>query len=100
MPVLPLDHPEPFAATLGVMLYPGTDEIERRKAGSFQAFWLAEPIRRAAADNHRISADTLLHLALHAGELLDDLEERWQQGTETGELLKVIFALYHTDPAL
>ena len=26
MPILPLDHPEPFAATLGVMLYPGTDD--------------------------------------------------------------------------
>ena len=32
MPILPLDHPEPFAAVLGVMLYPGTDEDDRRKA--------------------------------------------------------------------
>ena len=28
MPALPLDHPEPFAATLGVMLYPVTDEVD------------------------------------------------------------------------
>jgi hypothetical protein len=35
MPVLPLDHPEPFAAVLGVMLYPGTDEDDRRKARAF-----------------------------------------------------------------
>jgi hypothetical protein len=26
MPILPLDHPDPFAATLGVMLYPGADD--------------------------------------------------------------------------
>jgi hypothetical protein len=32
MPVLPLKHPEPFAATLGVMLYSGTDNENRRKA--------------------------------------------------------------------
>ena len=100
MPILPLDHPEPFAATLGVMLYPGTDEVERRKARSFQAFWLAEPIRRSTAGGYHISPEILLHLVLHAGERLDDLDERYWQGTATGELLKVAFALYNTNPAL
>ena len=28
MPALRLDRPEPFAATLGVMLYPVTDEVD------------------------------------------------------------------------
>jgi hypothetical protein len=99
MPILPLD-PEPFAATLGVMLYPGTDELERRKAASFQMLWLAEPIRRLKAERHPISQDTLLHLAVRAGERLDDLDERYWQGTATGELLKTVFALYNTNPAL
>jgi hypothetical protein len=31
MPILPLDHPEPFAARLGVMLYPGTRATTRVK---------------------------------------------------------------------
>jgi hypothetical protein len=37
MPILPLDYPEPFAATLGVMLYPATDEADARKARAFAA---------------------------------------------------------------
>jgi hypothetical protein len=32
MPILPLNYPEPFAATLGVMLYPAPEEAEMRKA--------------------------------------------------------------------
>jgi hypothetical protein len=99
MPVLPLDSPEPFAATLGVMLYPGTDELEKRKAAAFQTYWLAEPIRQLTAAGHMLPQDTLLHLVLHAGELLEDLDERWWQGTATGELLKTVFALYRTNPA-
>jgi hypothetical protein len=46
MPILPLDHPEPFAATLGVMLYPGTDNDDPLKARAFAAQWLATPVRR------------------------------------------------------
>jgi hypothetical protein len=100
MPILPLDHPEPFAATLGVMLYPGTDEVERRKAASFQPFWLAEPIRQLTAAGHRLSEDALLHFAVRAGEQLEDLDKRWWNGTATGESLKVLFALHYTKPAL
>jgi hypothetical protein len=47
MPILPLDSPEPFAATLGVMLYPGTDKSDQAKARAFAARWLAEPLRRS-----------------------------------------------------
>ena len=46
MPILPLDYSEPFAATLGVMLYPATVEADSRKARAFAAQFLAEPIRR------------------------------------------------------
>jgi hypothetical protein len=100
MPDLPLDHPEPFAATLGVMLYPGTDELETRKAAAFQSYLMAEPIRQLTAAGYKLPQDTLLHLVLHAGEPLEDLKKRWWQGTATGELLKTVFALYHTNPAL
>ena len=41
MPVLPLDYTEPFAATLGLMLYPGINELDRRDARAFAAQSLA-----------------------------------------------------------
>ena len=43
MPILPLDHPEPLAATLGVMLYPGDNEVSQKRARAFTAHVLAEP---------------------------------------------------------
>ena len=60
MPILPLDHPEPLAATLGVMHYPGTNDDDPRKARAFAAQFLAEPIRRAYAEGHSLSYETLL----------------------------------------
>jgi hypothetical protein len=44
MPILPLDHPEPSAATLGVMLYP--DEADALKARAYAAQFL--PVVRPA----------------------------------------------------
>jgi hypothetical protein len=41
MPILPLDYPVPFAATLGVMLYPAMDEVDPPKARAFAAQYLA-----------------------------------------------------------
>ncbi len=100
MPILPLNHPEPFAATLGVMLYPGTDDLEKRKAAAFQIRWLAEPIERLHADGHKLSYNTLLHLTTKAAVGLEDLDERWWEATTTGELLKTVWALYNTNRAL
>jgi hypothetical protein len=40
MPILPLDHSEPFVATLGVMLYPATDEADTLKGAPMRRkFW-------------------------------------------------------------
>jgi hypothetical protein len=44
MPILPLTDPVPFWATLGVMLYPGEDDAERRKAKAYAAHAMAEPL--------------------------------------------------------
>jgi hypothetical protein len=100
MPILPLAHPEPFAATLGVMLYPGTDDLEKRKAAAFQTRWLAEPIERLHTEGHELSYNTLLHLTTKAAVGLEDLDERWWEGTATGELLKTVWALYNTNREL
>jgi hypothetical protein len=101
MPILPLDHPEPFAATLGVMLYPGTDNDEPLKARACAADWLAEPIRRCHEAGHKISYEALLRIAMDGRhQLLEDLDHRWWGGTATGELVKALFALSQTNAAL
>ena len=42
MPILPLSHPEPFAAVLGVMLHPL--EEDQPKARAFASQYLADPL--------------------------------------------------------
>lgn len=99
MPVLPLDHPEPLAATLGTMLYPG-DGSDRRKARAFAAQYLAEPLRQFHEAGGRLDYETLLKITTDAGEQLDDLDKRWSGGTATGGIFKAFFILAHTKPAL
>jgi hypothetical protein len=99
MPILPLDHPEPFAATLGVMVYPGTDGDDPLKARAFAADWLVEPIRRLHEDGHKMSYEALLRILTDGGQL-EDLHDRWWGGRVTGELVKALWALFKTDPAL
>lgn len=93
MPVLPLDHPEPFAATLGVMLYPGSDEPDHRKAKACAAAWLAEPLRQSHEAGYRLSYETLASIAHEAGTPLLDLNERLEGGGLVGDLVKVLFSL-------
>jgi hypothetical protein len=77
MPILPLDHPEPFAATLGIMLYPGSDEGAR----AFTAQILGV--------SRRIPGHPLTHTdALLRG------------GIVTGDLFVMLLTLAHTNPAL
>jgi hypothetical protein len=96
MPLLPLNRPEPFSATLGVMLYPD----DPAKARAFAAQFLAKPYREFRAAGHRLSHEAVEQLLIDSGERLRDLGARWWQGTTAGELLKTLFALYNTRPAL
>ena len=98
--MLPLDAPEPFAATLGVMLYPGTDESDQAKARAFAAQWLAEPLRRFHEAGHRLSYETLSSIVQDSGMQLTDHAERWRGGTATGELFKALFLLAQDYPPL
>jgi hypothetical protein len=100
MPILPLDHPEPFAATLGVMLYPGEDEADRKRAAAFAAQSLAQPLRRFHQEGGVLDYEALLQIASDSGERLDDLDSRWFEATATGELFKLLFALFNTDPGM
>jgi hypothetical protein len=98
MPILPLDYPEPFAATLGVMLYPAIEEAT--KARAFAAQFLAGPIRRLREAGHRLSYEALERIVMDAGQRLTDLDVRWWGGSATGETFKTLFALANTDPVL
>lgn len=100
MPILPLDYPEPFAATLGVMLYPGTEGTDPLKARAFAAQYLAKPLRRFHEAGHTIPYDSLAHILEGSGDRLTDLEKRWWGGTATGEILKAFFTLATTNEAL
>ena len=98
MPILPLTHVEPFAATLGVMLYPATDEVDPPKARAFAAQWLSEPIRRFHEAGHELTYDQLARIVMDAGEVLSDLDQRWWAGTMTGDLFKTFFVLAKSNP--
>ena len=100
MPILPLDHPETFSATLGVMLYPATNAPETRKASAFAAQYLAKPVRSLHEAGGTLSYDVLAQIAMDAGPPLTDLKERWWGGRATGEALKTFFVLANTNPAL
>ena len=100
MPILPLDHPEPFSATLEVMLYPATDEADTPKARAYAAQVLARAFRRFQEEGGDPPFETLGRIYLDAGEPLDDLKERWWGGRATGEVFKTLFALANTDPPL
>jgi len=100
MLILPLDYPEPFAATLGVMLYPAADDPDSRKARAYAAQYLAEPIRQLHETGAILSHEELFRIATDAGERLDDLDKRWWGATVTGEIFKVFFILANTEPTL
>ena len=94
----PLDLPEPFAATLGVMLYPGESEV--RKARAFTSRVLSGSVRLAEEDGYIPSRVTLHRITKDCGEPLDDLEHRRRDGVWLGELFKGYFALSCSHPHL
>lgn len=102
MPVLPLDFPDPFAATLGVMLYPGVDSKSRDRARSFASNLLgAGPLAEYFAAGGDLLKDALKQIALGGGGEVDDRSKRWNEAAfSVGVPLKVLFALAHTEEKL
>ena len=98
MPILPLDHLEPYAATLGVMLHPGEDEDSRRRARAYAAQYLAEPLRQFREDGGTLTYEQLARIHADAGVPLDDLEVRWRDGSNdrlntTGRLVGLAISI-------
>jgi hypothetical protein len=71
MPILPLDHPQPLYATIGVMLYPATDEIDAPKARAFAAHRFAKLIRHLDDLGFPPTYDALLRIVMDEGETPD-----------------------------
>jgi hypothetical protein len=91
MPILPLNHPEPFATTLGVILFPALEE--QAMARAFAAHWLAKILRAYPETWNRLSAEVLECLLIDTGFPGDDIKRRWLGGLAAGELLKAVYAL-------
>ena len=98
MPILPLSHPEPFAAVLGVMLHPL--EKDQAKAEAFTSQYLAAPLKEFHRRGGELPYSDLKRIAEGAGQPLTDLDKRWYQATAAGQILKTYFGLCNTDPGL
>lgn len=94
MPILPLDHPDPYMATLGIMLYPGLDEGDRRKAKAYAAQRLAITTRRMIEHGYQVPVEARARLYADSGEILDDLHKRWDGGLWVADLYVTLFALW------
>ena len=98
MLILPLSHPEPFAAVLGVMLHPL--EEEQPKARAYASQYLAAPLKAFHQRGGELPYADLKRIAEGAGQPLTDLEKRWYQATAAGQILKTYFGLCNTAPGL
>ena len=96
MPILPLDTMVPFFSTLGVMIYPAV--CEQDEARSFAAMMLAEPVEALIEQGGKVSYQELFEIVTSRCFLHDDIQDRYWAGRVTGELLKILFGLFQTDP--
>jgi hypothetical protein len=98
MPILPLGHPKPFAATLGVMLYPGASESDARKARAFASGHLVDPPQRLRDAGRTRPAESLFATVMDSDQDFTDLDQRWERGLATGQLMTIFFAHYCMEP--
>lgn len=96
MLTLPLDQEEPFAATLGVMLYPD----EPQKAEAYAKWFLSRAIQKEIADGHKVAFETIRKFADADLPCKRDVDLRLRMGFAVGNLLKVAFAIWGTDKRL
>ncbi|MEP9390528.1 hypothetical protein [Mesorhizobium sp. KR9-304] len=99
MPTLPLDHTLPLVATIGVMLYPGTDEEDRRRAAAYAAHFRNKAYRQLRDAGVPLTPKMEEELA-EEDELPRDLKKRWFAGVAMGNMLKVLFGLMQNEPDL
>ncbi len=100
MPILRLDYPEPYALTLGIMLYPGEDESDQQQARAFASQYVREWIPLIYKAGSSLSEEELNRVLDDASGPPVDSRERQEKGTLTGEMFRVLLALEHADPVL
>ncbi len=93
MLTLPLDHEEPFAATMGVMLYPDQPE----KAETYAKWHLSQAIQKAIANGHEFAYETMRTYAYAKPFCEHEVRLRRRMGLAVGTLLKTAFAISGTD---
>lgn len=97
MPNLPLYGPQPLIATIGVMLYPGLDEEDRRKAAAYAAHFRNPAYRQFLEHGGQLSPEIETSLN-EDDQLARDHKTRWKAGLAVGNLTKVLFGLMQTQP--
>ena len=100
MPTLDLDHHEPFAATLGIMLYPGTDNEDRENARAFASHWIQGCLKNFHEAGHRLPAERMARLLEDGGVFLTDGKARLKSGQAVGDIFKALFLLAKDHPSL
>lgn len=95
MPILPLNSLNPFAAIMGVMHYPGSEEQEQAK--SLSALIAAKSVEAFVKQGGNISPEELLRLAADRSVQIQDLEDRQWKGWVAGQLVKTLLGLKFTD---
>jgi hypothetical protein len=85
---------------MGVMLYPGQDESDRRRAAAWAAQYLVGPLRELHEQGGSITYDDLLRIATTEAAPLQDVDQRAMRGRATGEMFKVFIALAGAHPKL
>ncbi|MEM6414541.1 MAG: hypothetical protein AAF720_07780 [Pseudomonadota bacterium] len=100
MPILHIDHIEPFAAILGVMLYPEITGEDPKKARAFTSQYLAQPLKEYRSSGDELSKQALFEIETCSDYPLTDIDKRWWYAQMASEQFKIYFALYHTDEAL
>lgn len=96
MLTLPLDQKEPFAASLGVMLYP--DKAE--KAEAFAKWFVSRAIQKEIAGGNKVAYEAIRKFAVADLPCKRDVDLRLRMGLAVGTLLKVAFAIWGTDKRL
>lgn len=93
MPILPIDSNGSFLKTLGIMLYPGDDDADRRNARAFASHQLADPIAKLYAHGLKMSETDLVDILAAGGIELFDLETRRKHASWFGRIFAHYFAL-------
>lgn len=93
MPTLPLDHPDPLAATLATMHYPNAAERAQRQVLINHLMPLVEGRSSISIAYDQVMDRTLIV----AGSDLPDLEERIFGATATGQVVKAFLVLSWND---